>query len=312
MAIAAKDISRWQGGWVDTGEQIVMVKVSGGDRGLYIDPQAANNYNQVISSGKAFGGYHFAGGTDPIAEANYFLNAMKPWNPGEVPALDWEVSHPDPVGWCLSFVNQVHDVAGAWPLLYINYATLKAYNWTPVLNNCGLWLADWTNNPDSTIDVGYQGYVMLQYSDGPNYDHDEWEYDIETFKKYGWPTTTPQPTPTPAPDPTPAPQPTPQPTTEPTPQPVPTPQEPTPTPSGETTPPQSSEQAKGKINPVSLWNSLPVGIKHVIHSLWQVGVSSLVTHLLAAKSTADVQASFTVAGTTLLAAIKALIIKVRA
>jgi len=87
MSTPAKDISRWQGAYSETGEPIIMVKITGGDQGLYLDPQAANNYNQVIAHGHAFGGYHFAGGGDPIAESNYFLAMMKPWNPGEVAAF---------------------------------------------------------------------------------------------------------------------------------------------------------------------------------------------------------------------------------
>lgn len=305
MALSAVDISKYQGAWQDYPADVVMVKISGGDQGLYIDPQAASNYNNVISSGKAFGGYHFAGGTDPIAEANYFLNAMKPWNPGEVAALDWEVSNPDPVGWCLAFVTQVHSVSGAWPLLYINLATLKAYNWTPVLNNCGLWLADWTGNPASTIDVGYKGYVMLQYSDGPNYDHDEWEYDLQTFKAYGWPT------PAVTPPPTPTPEPVAQPTPEPTNTPVPQPEEPTQVVPSQTAPTQVIQQTqKGSQMKLSkLWNKIPLKARAVIHTLWQAGVAAFVTHLAAANSTAGVQVSLVASGATVLSLAKALVLK---
>jgi hypothetical protein len=35
--LPAKDISRWQGTWQDTGEPIVMIKMSGGDAGLQED-----------------------------------------------------------------------------------------------------------------------------------------------------------------------------------------------------------------------------------------------------------------------------------
>lgn len=196
MSFLAKDISRWQGAYTETGEPIVFVKISGGDQGLYIDSQAANNYNQVIAHGHAFGGYHFAGGGDPVAEANFFLNAMKPWNPGEVPCLDWEIQHSDPVGWCLAFANQVHSVAGAWPVIYLNRATLMAFDWSPVLNNCALWLADWTGSPDANIDTGKYTYTIQQYSDGPNYDHDVVYVDsTDQFKKLGWPAPTPPPIP---------------------------------------------------------------------------------------------------------------------
>lgn len=210
MSLFAKDISRWQGTYTETGEPIVFVKITGGDVGLYVDPQAASNYNAVIAHGHAFAGYHFAGGGDPVAEANFFLNAMKPWNPGEVPCLDWEIQHPDPVGWCLAFANQVHAVAGAWPLIYMNRATLMAHDWSPVLNNCALWLADWVGQPDPNIDTGKYTYTVLQYNDGPNYDHDIVYCDsIEQFKKLGWPAPAPAPQPAPVPEPTPAPAPPP-------------------------------------------------------------------------------------------------------
>lgn len=236
MTVLAADVSHWQGDidW-STMPPIAIIKMGGGDAGIYIDPKAATNYTDAIAAGKSFVGYWFAGGTDPVAESNRFLNAMKPWKQGEVPALDWEINNPDPVGWCLQFVTNVHDTAGAWPLVYMNFATLKAYDWSPVLKNCGLWLADWTGNPDSVINVGYNGYVMLQYSDGPNYDHDIWEYDLETLANYGWPapaTTEPTPAlpepPAPLTEPTPTPpveepQPTPPVPPDPTPAPTPVP-----------------------------------------------------------------------------------------
>lgn len=259
--IPAKDISRWQGNYTETGEPIVMVKISGGDQGLYIDPQAANNYNQVIAHGHAFGGYHFAGGGDPIAEANFFLNAMKPWKPGEVPALDWEISHSNPVGWVQSFVTQVHKVAGAWPIVYMNLATLMAYNWSPVLTNCGLWLADWTGSPNPNINSGKYTYVMQQYNDGPNYDRDVFFGTVTQFKKYGWPTPkppapapAPKPTPTPAPPPVPTPAPIPTPTPEPAPSPPPEPTPaPPPTPEPQPIPPPPKPVPQPPAPPTGQW-----------------------------------------------------------
>lgn len=229
----AKDISKYQGAWSDTGEPIYMIKMSGGDAGLYLDPDAATNYNQSVAHGKAVGGYHFAGGTDPVAEANYFMNAMAPKANNDVYALDWEVSNSDPVGWCNAFVTHVHDTIGVWPLIYMNLSTLNAYNWTPVLANCGLWLADWNGDPNGTVNTSHT-YVMQQYSDGPNYDHDSWFGTIDEFKAYGWHAPPPAPAPAPTPEPTPTPTPTP-------PIPVPPPEpEPTPKPKPSPTPPQSS------------------------------------------------------------------------
>lgn len=222
---AARDISVYQGTFQDTGEPIVMVKISGGDAGLYIDSRAASNYNAVIAAGRAFGGYHFAGGTDPVAEANYFVAAMRPLNPGEVPALDWEVSNPNPPGWCDAFINQVRVACGnpnQGGLLYMNLSTLRAYDWSVPLSKWGLWLADWNNDPNGDVDTGGQVFVMQQYSDGPNYDHDTWFGTVDQFKQYGW-QSPPPPAPVPPPQPAPPPEPPPAPTPPPTPPPTPVP-----------------------------------------------------------------------------------------
>lgn len=223
--IPAKDISRWQGAYSETGEPIVMVKISGGDVGLYVDPQAASNYNQVIAHGHAFGGYHFAGAGDPVAEANFFVNAMMPLNTGEVPALDWEVGHPNPPAWCNTFIDQVRKGCGnpnQGGLIYMNLATLNAHDWSLVLSKWGLWLADWTGDPSGATVNTDKTVVMLQYNDGPTYDRDEWYGSIEQFKAYGWqPATAPAPAPAPEPSPSPTPPEPPVLPTPPTPEPIP-------------------------------------------------------------------------------------------
>lgn len=245
--VPAKDISRWQGTWQDTGEPIVMIKIGGGDDGLYYDSQANNNYNQAKAAGKHVGGYWFIGWTaGPAQEASFYVRGMMPFTENDVYALDIESgSVPVPGNapdYVAQMVDYIHSQTGVWPLLYMNLSTLNAHNWDSLLANCGLWLADWAVSPDATIPTNHT-YVMQQYSDGPNYDHDEWFGTVEEFDKYGYhaaqpapapapqPTPAPTPAPEPAPAPTPEPQPTPTstPTPEPTPAPVPVP-EPTPSP----------------------------------------------------------------------------------
>lgn len=203
--LTGKDISVYQGAWIDTGEQFVMIKMSGGDNGLYMDSQAASNYSGAVSAGKVVGGYHFAGGTDAVAEADYFVRAMSPQAENDIYALDWEVQNPDPVGWCKAFMNEVHAKIGVWPLLYINLSTLNAYDWTPVLTNSGLWLADWAVSPDADAPTNWT-YVMQQYTDTP-YDKDAFFGTREQLQAYGWhaqaaapplPTSPPQPSPVPS------------------------------------------------------------------------------------------------------------------
>lgn len=235
----AKDISQWQGAWQDTGEPIVMIKMSGGDAGLYYDNKATQNYYGAKNSGKVVGGYHFAGGGDPVAEAHFFIRAMSPLAEDDVLALDWEVSHPNPVEWCRQFIQVIKDETGVIPLIYMNTSTENAYDWSPVIaQNVGLWLADYRYTPDQNCPIRHwPTYVMHQYTSTP-YDRDAWFGTIDQFKKYGYHAVNeaaPQPEPAPAPSPEPQPVPEPTPPPQPAPDPVPVP-EPTPSPAPEPNP----------------------------------------------------------------------------
>jgi GH25 family lysozyme M1 (1,4-beta-N-acetylmuramidase) len=238
----AIDVSQYQGNinWAAVDRPIALVKMSGGDAGLYTDAKAANNYYGAKNNGKAIGMYHFAGGVNAQNEADFFIAACSPLEQNDVMILDWEVQHSDPVGWCTAFMNRVHDRTGVWPLLYINLATLNAYNWDALLRNCGLWLAAWNNDPNAVLTNKF--YIMHQYSNAGSVpgvpsrvDLDMFFGTVEQFKQYGYqappppspvpvptpppepPVITPPPTPTPSPDPTPPPAPNPAPQPEPVP-----------------------------------------------------------------------------------------------
>jgi hypothetical protein len=54
-----------------------------------------------------------------------------------------------------------------------------------------------------------------------------------------------------------------------------------------------------------LWGHLPGGVRRVVHTFWQVALPVLLSHLLLARSSADVKATVVLAGATGLAAVKA-------
>jgi len=226
--LLGKDVSQWNN-YQPGSEDFVMIKMSGGDAGLYMDSKASLNYSAAVNAGKIVGGYHFAGGGDPIAEADYFVRAMSPTAENDVYALDWEIQHPDPVGWCIAFVNEVHSKVGVWPLLYINISTCNSYDWNPVLKNCGLWIAAPSFGFDENIPVNHT-VVMQQGPIVNGIDSDAFFGTKEQLQAYGWhdPQTTSPVVPEPAPV-TPPVVPTPEvpaPPTPPTPpvvEPVPTP-----------------------------------------------------------------------------------------
>lgn len=268
--VAAIDVSQWQGviNWPLVPQQIAIIKMSGGDAGLYTDSKANQNYYGAKNAGKAVAGYHFAGNGNPENEADFFIAAMSPMEKDDVLVLDWEVQSADPVGWCNRFVNRVHDRTGVWPIIYMNLATLNAHNWDVVLRNCGLWIAAWNNDPNATLTN--KTYVMHQYTSSGSVpgingrvDMDMWFGTIEQFKKYGFqPSVTPAPVPEPVPVPpvvvTPTPEPTPAPPVDPTPPPAPTPDpEPTPVPVPPTEP-----------TPPNLFEQFIVWLLNLIKSIW--------------------------------------------
>jgi hypothetical protein len=227
--VTFKDVSQYQGNYdMNNGDPAIAIKMSGGDAGLYYDSKASLNYTHAIANGKVVIGYHFAGGQDPVTEADFFIRAMSPLAENDVLALDWEIQNPDPVGWCTQFVNHVHDVTGVWPLVYLNMSTANAHDWSPVFNNCGYWCAAPSFSFDDTLPVKYP-QVAQQGPIVDGVDTDAFFGTIEQLKAYGYhaqiqePPTPPAPAPpAPTPDPVPVPEPT-TPVTPPIIQPVPEP-----------------------------------------------------------------------------------------
>lgn len=227
------DVSRWQGAinWAAVhaaGIAGAIVKISGGDDGLYYDSKATQNYDAVKANGMLVGGYHFAGHTDPIAEADFFVNGMKPFAENDVYVLDYDSDTGDAVSWVQSFVNRVHDLTGVWCIVYVNGSTRNAHDWSPVAVNCGFWIAWYGKDPNQDLPVPGT-YIMHQYTSSAqipgisgNVDEDAVYMTPEQFDKYGWHPSVPNPVPVipPAPEPTPEPAPAPDPVPEPTPTPV--------------------------------------------------------------------------------------------
>lgn len=211
---------------------IVFMKMSGfyyGSKVGYFDAQASRNYNNAIRLGKVPGLYHFAGGGNPVAEADYFIGACSPLAEGDVLILDYELtasmSPPaDPNGWCETFVNHVHEVTGIWPIFYTYTSMLQQYGFKGVLKNCGLWLADYRYSPAQDI-PGVPPYIIHQYQGSP-LDTNACFISLDALKKYGYhapaaPTTVPHTPETPPPTPEPVPTPPDIPDTTPTEPPLP-------------------------------------------------------------------------------------------
>ena len=220
----------------------VMMKMTGfyyGSKVGYTDSQAVRNYENAIRLGKVPLLYHFAGGGDPIVEADYFIaNGAMPFAKGDIYVLDYELNDSmnppaDPDAWCRAFADRVKERTGVYPLFYTYTALRQQHGFQKTLEVCAFDQANYGVSPDA--DIPGPAYIIQQYTDTP-LDTNRCFIPLETLKKYAYgytePTPTPEPTPpAPQPDPTPvvAPVEQPQPVVEPAP--VDTPVvEPTPTP----------------------------------------------------------------------------------
>jgi len=280
MAETFNDISHWQGviDWSKSPYSIAVIKMSGGDAGLYTDSKANANYYGAKNAGKAIGGYHFAGGGNAQNEADFFIAAMSPLEKDDVLILDWEIQHPDPVGWCAAFVQRVIDRTGTRPLIYMNTSTENAYNWKPVIDkNIGLWVADYRYGPEANVPIKHwPTYVAHQYTSSGStagiagrVDTNQFFGTTAQFRKYGY---QPAPAPTPPPIPAPAPVPPPIVISPPAPLPPKPPVDPTPPPTPVTPPiviPVVPPVVKPEPTPypnwfIKFWTSLIASIKNIL------------------------------------------------
>ena len=148
---------------------ILIVKISQGTGYLWAGAPPA--LTQARGASKGVGAYHFASATDPVAEADYFLDHYD-WRAGEVPILDWEPTSPpaDPDGWCAAWCQRVIGRIGVVPMVYMSATTARSATWarTRALN-AGLWVAQYGANtgdvPSTQPSVGsWGGYAMWQYT----------------------------------------------------------------------------------------------------------------------------------------------------
>lgn len=148
----------------------VIVKATQGT--TYVNPIGDQQYQLAKSKGKLLGFYHYAGGGDPIAEADFFYKNTKNYFGEAVPCLDWESNQNsawNQLGWCEKFVDRIHDLTGVWCLLYTGVEGIQANK--SLATKCGLWLANYPDNrsswdvPTFNVDVSpWKAYTLWQFT----------------------------------------------------------------------------------------------------------------------------------------------------
>lgn len=134
------DISSYQGSLnlvaVSKSIQGVAIKATEGTN--YVNPHCDRHYGQAKNAGLLRGFYHFAGNSDPLAEAAFFYRNVMGYLHDGIPILDWEGSQS--VDWVNKFVRQFHNLTGIWCWIYANP---WRFNQGGVERNCARWVASY-------------------------------------------------------------------------------------------------------------------------------------------------------------------------
>lgn len=147
-----------------SGRRFVVVKATEGTG--YTDPQFAASRSRAHAAGLVVGLYHFARAGDAHAEASAFAHAVGGLQPGEFVVLDWEVTAPDPAGWCATWLAATRDALGVTPLIYLNQSARDGSDWTRVVRSgVPLWLARYDGSTDACGSGRWPAPAMKQYSE---------------------------------------------------------------------------------------------------------------------------------------------------
>lgn len=135
---------------------------------IMIDSTANANYYGMVSAEIYPGGYHKVGWTDPIAEADAFVNAMSPLakNDGLMydiePASDVAI----PANWSeweQQFVQRIWDRTHTYPFRYLNVSMTNAMPKQGIVVNCPSWVAAPSFGWNATLPVD----VVVIMQQGP-------------------------------------------------------------------------------------------------------------------------------------------------
>ena len=157
MTLNGIDISSYQSGINLTVVpcDFVIIKATQGTG--YVNPDCDRAYQQAKRAGKLRGTYHYVGGGNAVAEADYYINNIKGYLKDGLLAIDWEAEQNSAWGneaYLEQLVRRVIERTGIKPLIYSmasRYAQVAA---VAKKLDCGLWIAEYADmNP-----TGYQAH----------------------------------------------------------------------------------------------------------------------------------------------------------
>ncbi|KAL7581438.1 hypothetical protein ACA910_022019 [Epithemia clementina (nom. ined.)] len=137
----------------------------------YTDPTYKVRRKKALAAGLLWGAYHFGTGTAVHLQVNYFLDVCVV-DANTLLVLDWE-ENPSGTQMTLSqareFVQGVKDRTKRWPVLYggrLLRESMQQSGGDTILNQCPLWVAEYSNRQSPRIPVGWSQYTFWQYTNG--------------------------------------------------------------------------------------------------------------------------------------------------
>lgn len=207
MTLNGIDIASYQAG-IDLSKvpaDFVIVKAT--QDGDYINPDFKRAAAQTLATGKLLGIYHFAqaGGANIQQEADYFINAVKPYIGKAVLFLDFEAAAVNEWGeaGAKQWLDYVASKTGIKPIIYMSASTTRQFNWADVAKTYGLWRAQYPDNAaggyttpwtDGQGQGAWSTVAIYQYEDlgrlsgyGGNLDLNQANMTREAWQKYANP-----------------------------------------------------------------------------------------------------------------------------
>lgn len=198
MALKGIDIAGWQDG-IDlsaTEYDFCIIKATQGTG--YTWGKHSEWAHAVLDSGRLLGFYHYAGGENPSAEADHFVDEVREFVGSAVLVLDYESEQNGAYGnggdgdWVAEFRQRVHDLTGVWPLLYCSASIIGWFG----LEGSDLWVAQyadmddtgWQDNPwnEGAYDCAIRQYTSCGHVGGydAGLDLDKFYGDADAWRAY--------------------------------------------------------------------------------------------------------------------------------
>lgn len=195
------DVSNYQGtiNWAsvkNAGYSFAFAKATEGH--TYKDPPFAANWAGMKAAGLIRGAYHYGHpGTEPIGQADFFVNTVRPVSGDLQLVLDLEATDgksPAQVwAWTQLFCNRIKSRTGRPAIIYTGFYFWRDNVGNPSNNlNCPLWLAAYVSNPATYVPKPAWGtWTFWQYSSSATVsgigtnptDVDYFQGDLPTLKK---------------------------------------------------------------------------------------------------------------------------------